>query len=233
MTEVLAVVPARGGSKGVPRKNLRDIDGTPMVAYQIRTARSADEVDRTVLSTDDDEIAAVGREYGAEIPFVRPASLATDGVPVIAAVKHCAEFFGDAGDLPSYTVCLQPTSPFTTAKQINDAIQKVKSTGCDSVVSVTEVTETHPYRAYRLEDDRVRPINGITRGTPNQRQDRPAVYGFTGAIYVRKTQLLLKWDGEDFALGDDVRAIVQAAESSVEIDSEFDLRVARALASYE
>jgi len=233
MTEVLAVVPARGGSKSVPRKNLREIDGTPLVAHQIQTARSADEVNRTILSTDDDEIAAVGREYGAEVPFVRPASLATDDVPVIAAVKHSAEFFGDEGDLPTYTVCLQPTSPFTTAEQLDEAIRKARTTGCDSVVSVTEVTETHPYRAYRLENDRVKPLEGITREAPDQRQDRPDVYGFTGAIYVRKTELLLEWDGADFALGDDMRAVVQAEESSVEIDSEFDLTVARALAAYE
>lgn len=233
MTDVLAVVPARGGSKGVPRKNLKAVAGKPLVAHQIETALGADGVDRTILSTDDEEIAAVGREYGADVPFLRPAQFSTDDVPVIAAVKHCAEYVAERGKKPAYTVCLQPTSPFTTVGQLESAVEKAQATDCDSVVSVERVTETHPYRAYRLEGDRVEPLEGITVEAPQQRQDRPDVYGFTGAIYVRRTDILLEWAEDDFALGEDVRAVVQTGDSTVEIDSEFDLRVARALATYD
>lgn len=233
MTDVVAVVPARGGSKGVPRKNLRPLGRKPLVAHQLETALAAETVDRTILSTDDEEIAAVGRDVGAEVPFIRPSELATDEVPVIAAVKHCAKFLLEDGVVPAYVVCLQPTSPFTTINQLDEAVSKALSTACDSVVSVAPVTETHPYRAYRLDGDQVYPIPGLTETEPLQRQDRPNVYGFTGAIYVRRLEVLLAWEYDDFALGQDIRAVVQHERSSVEIDTEFDLEVARALLNYE
>lgn len=233
MTEVLAVVSARGGSKGVPEKNLRLLDGKPLVTHQVEAALGADGVDEVVVSTDDEDIAAAAREAGAAVPFERPAELAADDVPVIAAFAHAAEYWRDENGAPTYTLGLQPTSPFTTNAEIGSAIERIRSTDCDSVVSVERVTETHPYRAYRLDGDRVQPIDGLTVTKPDQRQDRPDVYGFTGAIYLRRTELLFEWDGSDFALGEDVRAVVQSGRSTVEIDTEFELRVARALAAYD
>ena len=233
MTEVLAVVPARGGSKGVPGKNLRLLDGKPLVAHQVEAALDAGGVDEVVVSTADEDIADAAREAGAAVPFMRPAELAADDVPVIAAFAHAAEYWRDEHGAPTYTLGLQPTSPFTTDAEIDSAIETIRATDCDSVVSVERVTETHPYRAYRLDGDRVKPSEGLTVTEPDQRQDRPDVYGFTGAIYLRRTELLFEWDGSDFALGEDVRALVQSGRSTVEIDTEFELRVARALAAYD
>ncbi|WP_415380077.1 cytidylyltransferase domain-containing protein [Halosimplex sp. TS25] len=233
MTKVLAVIPARGGSKGVPGKNLRLLDGKPLVAHQIEAALDAETVDEVIVSTDDDEIADAAREAGAAVPFMRPPDLAADDVPVIAAFAHAAEYWREEHGAPAYTLGLQPTSPFTTGAEIDSAVEKIQETGCDSVVSVERVTETHPYRAYRLEDDRVKPIEGLTVTAAEQRQDRLDVYGFTGAIYLRRTELLLTWDGTDFGLGEDVRAVVQSGRSTVEIDTEFQLELARALVAYD
>ncbi|QIO24135.1 acylneuraminate cytidylyltransferase family protein [Haloarcula sp. JP-L23] len=233
MTDTVPVViPARGGSKGIPRKNLRRLGEKPLVAHQIASALEAESVGTPVVSTDDEEIAAAAEEYGAEVPFTRPDALATDDVPVIAVVEHFLEHCLDTGVDPAYVLCLQPTSPFTTAAQIDAAVEKARSTRCDSVVSVTKVTDTHPYRAYRMADDRVEPLP-FTEEVPDQRQDRPDVYGFTGAIYLRQPNLLLDWDHDDFALGTDVRGIVQEGKSAVEIDTEFQLTLARALLAYQ
>ncbi|MFC6864710.1 acylneuraminate cytidylyltransferase family protein [Halomicroarcula sp. GCM10025817] len=233
MTDVLAVVAARGGSKGVPGKNLRLIDGKPLVAYQVEAAVGAEHVDEVIVSTDDETIADAAREVGADVPFTRPADLAGDDVPVIAAFAHAAEYWREEHGTPTYTLGLQPTSPFNPSTDIDTAVEKIRETGSDSVVSVERVTETHPYRAYRLEGDRVKPLEGVTVTAAEQRQDRPDVYGFTGAIYLRQTELLFEWDGDDFALGEDVRAVVQSGRSTVEIDTDFQLELARALAAYD
>jgi CMP-N-acetylneuraminic acid synthetase len=233
MTEVLAVVPARGGSKGVPGKNLRLLNGKPLVAHQVEAALAAETVDEVIVSTEDEQIVEAGREAGAAIPFMRPQELAEDDVPAIAAFAHAAEYWRDEHGAPTYTLGLQPTSPFNTSADIDAAVEKIRETNCDSVVSVERVTETHPYRAYRLEGDRVKPIEGLTVTAAEQRQDRPDVYGFTGAIYLRQTELLFEWDGSDFGLGEDVRAVVQTGRATIEIDTPFQLELARALAAYD
>jgi CMP-N-acetylneuraminic acid synthetase len=233
MTEMLAVIPARGGSKGVPGKNLRLLAGKPLIAHQIEAAQKASSVDEIIVSTDHLGIADAAEEAGARVPFLRPSELAMDEVPVIAAVKHAVEYFGENNQIPEYVLCLQPTSPFNTSESIDLANKKMRRTDCDSVVSVERVTETHPYRSYRLDDDKIVPIDGLTVTDPDQRQDRPDVYGFTGAIYLRRSELLFDWDYEDFALGDDVRAVVQSGKESLDIDTEFQLQIARAIANYE
>lgn len=232
MIELLAVIPARGGSKGVPGKNLRLLGGKPLIAHQIEAAQKASSVDEIIVSTDHEGVADAAREAGAKVPFLRPDELAADEVPVIAAVKHATEYFRDNHQTPDYVLCLQPTSPFNTSESIDLASEKIRETNCDSVVSVERVTETHPYRSYRLDGDKTSPIEGLTVTSPNQRQDRPDVYGFTGAIYLRRATLLFDWDYEDFGLGDDVRAVVQSGKEAIDIDTEFQLQVARAVIDY-
>ncbi|MDG5776154.1 acylneuraminate cytidylyltransferase family protein [Haloarculaceae archaeon H-GB2-1] len=230
---VLAVVPARSGSKGIPRKNLRMLDGKPLLAHQIETACAADGVDRTIVSTDDETFAVAARTFGAKVPFRRPASLAEDDVPVIAVYEHAMEYFDEHETSPEYIVGLQPTCPFTTPKDLDAAIEKIEATGCDSVVSVAPVEETHPYRAYTLDGDRLRGFEDVTVDEPLQRQDRPDAYGLTGAIFVRHRSVLEEWAGEDFALGEDTRAIVQDEAGRLDIDTPFELRIARALCQYD
>lgn len=230
---VLAVVPARSGSKGIPGKNVRDLGGKPLLAHQIENARSAESIDRTVVSTDDEEFAAVAKEFGAEVPFMRPDRLAADDVPVIAVYQHALESLADDSAPIDLVVGLQPTCPFTRPDQIDAAVRKARRTGCDSVVSVTEVLDPHPYNTYSLEGDRLEPLEGITVEEPLQRQDRPSVYALTGAIFVRRPSVLGAWDGTDFALGDDVRAIEQAERESLDVDTPHELVVARALLAYD
>lgn len=228
-----AIIAARGGSKGIPRKNLKKVGDRPLIAHTIEAATDANSIGRTIVTTDDEEIAEVSREYGAEVPFIRPEELAGDDVPVIAAFKHAVEYLAENGESSRFVVGLQPTCPFTDSNDIDTAVEKATETDCDSVVSVAEVTETHPYRAYELVGDRVKPLEGITETQPDQRQDRPDVYGFTGAIFVRKSRLLQMWSGNTFALGDDVRGIVQPPERALDIDTRFELRIARALYEYD
>jgi CMP-N-acetylneuraminic acid synthetase len=233
MSEVLGVIPARGGSKGIPRKNLKELAGKPLIAHQIESALASEEIDRTIVSTDDEEIASTAREFGADVPFSRPSAIAEDDVPVIAVYKHAKEWFDERNESPTSIVGLQPTCPFTLPSEINEAVRKLEEKNCDSVVSVAEVTETHPYRSYVLEEDRLLPFEDVTVEEPLQRQDRPTVYGLTGAIFARSRSVLDDWDYDTFALGSDVRTVVQTEEQKLDIDSSFELRIARALASYE
>jgi CMP-N-acetylneuraminic acid synthetase len=233
VTDVLAVIPARSGSKGIRRKNVRDLDGKPLLAHQVENAVEADGVDRTIVSTDDEDFADVARKYGAEVPFTRPDDIATDDIPVIAVYEHAREYFAARNDEPTYLVGLQPTCPFTMPKQVELAVEKARRTACDSVVTVSKVTETHPYRSYTLSGDRLKPFEDVTVYEPLQRQDRPEAYGLTGAVFVRHNNVLRAWDGEDFALGEDTRAVVQTEAESVDIDTPFDLEVARALCAYD
>jgi len=125
MSDVLAVVPARSGSKEISRKNLKELGGKPLVAHQIENARDASRIERTIVSTDDEEIADAGKEFGAEVPFVRPAELAADDVPVIAAYKHAMEWLDENYESPKYIIGLQPTCPFTLSSEINKAVSKL------------------------------------------------------------------------------------------------------------
>jgi len=233
VTEVLAVIPARSGSKGVPRKNVRELDGSPLLAHQVKNAVEAENVDRTIVSTDSKEFADIGRDFGAQVPFIRPDEISGDDVPVISVYEHAREYFAGQSEEPTYVVGLQPTCPFTTTEQIETAVRKARISGCDSVVSVSKVTETHPYRSYTLSGDILTEFKGVTVDEPLQRQDRPEVYGLTGAIFVRRRSVLADWDGNDFALGDETKAIIQSNEESLDIDTLFDLRVARALCAYD
>jgi len=233
MSRTLAVVPARSGSQGVPDKNVREVGGKPLLAHQVENATEAALVDQTIVSTDNEGYADIARDYGAEVPFIRPADISTEDVPVIAAYKHALEYFSERGTDYEYVVGLQPTCPFTAPDEIDAAVEKIRGADADSVASVAKVTETHPHRAFTLDGDRLKPFEDVTVMEPDQRQDRPDVYGLTGAILVREAPLLSGWDGADLALGGTVRTVVQEGAAALDIDSPFDLQVARALAEYE
>jgi len=230
---VLGVVPARSGSEGVRWKNVQPLGGKPLLAHQVENALDAEHVDRVIVSTDDEDFAAIAVNYGAEVPFLRPDRLADDNTPVIAAYQHALEQLNGDHDQITHVVGLQPTCPFTTPAQVDAAVAKAIDTGCDAVASVSEVTEPHPYNTYELDGDQLQPIEGITVQEPLQRQDRPEVYAFTGAIFVRTATVLREWDGADFALGEDTRVIEQSERERIDIDTPFELRVARALVAYD
>lgn len=225
--KVLAVIPARGGSKSIPRKNLVDVAGRPLIAWALGAAREAKRLDRVVVSTEDEEIAETARRWGAEVPFVRPAELATDSVSLIPVVQHALAAMDGLGFRADAVVSLQATSPGLTGADIDAAVAKLEESGADSVATVLRVEHEHPYWAKRLEGDRVRPFSAETNESFLQRQDLPPAYVFDGAIFVRRRRLLEEWSGRDFCLGSDVRGLQLPAERSVHIDDEIHLEVAR------
>ena len=228
MIRVLGVIPARGESKGVPRKHLKPLAGKPLIAYILGAALQAKTLDRVIVSTEDEEIATVARGYGAEVPFLRPQELAGDEVSLIPVVKHAVEQLDRMGWKADIVVSLQPTSPLTEPGDIENAVNKMIKTGCDSVVSIRQINQPHPYWAMKLHEDRLFPL--YAEGFRFlQRQDLPSLYALTGAIYVRKKELLEKWSGRDFALGEDVRAIIMDKEKSIDINSPLDFLVVEAI----
>jgi CMP-N-acetylneuraminic acid synthetase len=223
-----ALVPARGGSKGLARKNLRTFRGTPLVAHAVETARQVRGLDRIVVSTDDLEIAEVARRAGAEVPFLRPSELATDETPTLPVVQHAVRWLEAHGAHLDGVVLLQATSPLRTPQHIEAAIQKFLESGADSVTTVCAV-EDSPYWMQRLDGDRLRPLmpEGQRFG---RRQDLPPVYRLTGAVYVTRRDVVME---QGRLLGDDTRAIVVGRRESVDVDDELDLRLAELIATEE
>lgn len=209
--KVLALIPARGGSKGLPGKNILPVAGRPLLAWSVDAAREARSIDRVVLSSDDDAIMAAARAYGCEVPFVRPAALASDTATTIDVVMHALDA------LPGYDliVLLQPTSPLRTAADIDAACERLASSGAPACVSVSPVDQS-PYWMYRLGDNQglvpvVETPPGVTR-----RQDLPAVYALNGAVYVADTTWLRQ--SRTFVTRETV-AHVMSAERSIDIDT--------------
>ncbi|MBN2232664.1 MAG: acylneuraminate cytidylyltransferase family protein [Deltaproteobacteria bacterium] len=227
--EVLLVIPARGGSKGMVRKNLRPVGGRPLISYVIEQARKAVTIDRVIVTTEDEEIAATAREWGAETPFRRPAELAADHVSLIPVIAHAARAMAELGRPPRVVVSAQPTAPLLQAATIDRAVNLLRDTGCDSVVSVRKIDHNHPYRAQRLADDgRLTPL--FPEGERYlQRQDLPLFHALSGGLYVRQPNLLANWSGSDFCLGADRRAVVVTERESVNIDTPLDLALFQAL----
>lgn len=147
---ILGIIPARGGSKSVPRKNLYPLSGKPLIAYTILVAKEAKSLDRLIVSTDDPEIAEVARSYGAEVPFLRPAEIASDDTPDLPVFQHALQALWETERYrPDVLVHLRPTQPFRTPREIDEVVDLLLGTGADCVKSVRPVTD-HPHKMYRL-----------------------------------------------------------------------------------
>lgn len=225
--QTLGVIPARGGSKSVPRKNLAPIEGRPLLAYVIDAARAARRLDRVVVSTEDEEIAEVARHLGVEVPFRRPPELATDEVSIVPVVRHAMEAMDELGFRADAVMSIQATSPFLEGDDIDRALAILESSGADSVCSVERVEHSHPYWVKRLEGDRILPFNDATDESFLQRQDLPPAYIFDGGLFARRRELLERWSGKDFGLGEDVRAVVLGGLKSLHIDDPVQLEMVR------
>jgi CMP-N-acetylneuraminic acid synthetase len=229
--KILVVIPARGGSKSIPRKNLADVAGRPLISYVIGAARAARHVQRVIVSTDDEEIAAVARQWGAEVPFLRPAELARDEVSLGPVVVHALQAMDGLGFRADAVLSAQPTSPFLDGSDFDALVEKLESTGADSVVSVQAVQHEHPFWIKKLEGDRVRPFNEYTNESILQRQDLPPAFIFDGALFLRRRHIVEAWTGRDFGLGQDVRAIVLGGLKSLHIDDPLHLELVRVVAA--
>jgi CMP-N,N'-diacetyllegionaminic acid synthase len=218
----LAIIPARGGSKGIPRKNILSLLGKPLIAYTIEAARKACLIGRVLVSTDDPEIAAVATQFGAEVPFLRPPELARDETPTLPVLQHLLSQLKTTENYePEIIVLLQPTSPLRRVGDIDKAVTLLQQTSADSVVSLC-VAEYSPYWMNRLESDRVLPF---LENVPEyaRRQDLPPVYRINGAVYATRRRILME---QNRLLGEDTRGIVMDAESSVDVDTPLDLKIA-------
>lgn len=219
--KVLAVIPARGGSKGVPRKNVRLVGGKPLIAWTIEAVRASAYVDRAVLSSDDPEIMDVARQWGLDVPFTRPAELARDDVSALDVFGHALRA------LPGYDygVLLQPTSPLRTAEDIDGCLRLLHETGALTAISVTE-PEKSPYWMYTEADGGV--LRPLLAGdlVVRQRQEQPRVLAPNGAVYVARTDYFLD---HGVFVSPTMRGWTMPQESSLDIDSELDLCVARLL----
>lgn len=178
----LVVIPARGGSKGIPRKNIKPFDGKPLIYYSIDAARSIAPDEDICVSTDDDEIIQVVEDYGLKVPFKRPAELATDTAGTYEVLLHALDFYESKGNHYDALVLLQNTSPFRTAEHVKEAL-KLYTPSVDMVVSVKECA-ANPYYCVFEEDAEGFLHVSKGDGTIFRRQDAPKVYEYNGAIYI-------------------------------------------------
>jgi CMP-N-acetylneuraminic acid synthetase len=219
---ILGVITARGGSKGLPGKNLRPLAGKPLIAHTIDTARASNAFDRVILSTDDEAIAAAARSRGCDVPFMRPSDLARDETPHLPVLQHAVQWLADHDRYsPDAVMILQPTSPLRRAQDICQSIALLETSAADSVVSVSEVpAHYNPMRTLRIDGNGFASL--FVSGEPvrrriNRRQDMPDAWTMNGAIYLFRTSVLRA--AEPSLYGDRTAAYVMPAEYGISIDS--------------
>jgi len=213
---VLGLITARGGSRGVPRKNVRMVAGRPLIAWTTGAARASQRLDRLVLSSDDDEIMGVARALGCDVPFRRPAELATDTAPSMDVVAHAL------AQLPGYdiVVLLQPTSPLRSAADIDASLRLMVDSGAPACVSVRPALD-HPYWTYRTDGaGRLLPYVRPDAGVAARRQDLPPAFALNGAIYAARVERLLETGS---FLVDGTVAYEMPLDRSLDVDTESDL----------
>lgn len=230
MLKVLGLVPGRGGSKGIPRKNIRPLAGRPLIAYTIEAARGAMRLERVVVSTDDDEIAAVARQHGAEVPFCRPGRYATDTASSMSVVLHALEWFRTHERYePDAVALLSPTTPLRTANQIDACVELLQTTNLDTAVTVAPV-HNHPYFIYTMEDGgRLLEILPV-ESKPQRRQDVPPFYSPSQAVIVTRCAYFDRADERTPVINiASAAGLVLEQESAWDIDTPLDWVIAEQL----
>lgn len=223
---IIGLIPARGGSKRVLRKNIAICAGRPLLAWTAEAALESNALDRTILSTDDEEIAALGRELGLEVPFLRPAEIAQDEAPMLPVMRHALDWAEQEGEAVEAQVLLQPTSPLRRSAHIDEAVEVFRESGAESLVSVVEIYHGHhPLVTYKLSERRLTPYfpgRDPVGAAPAYARNGPA-------ILINRPGVIRR--GE--RLSDDLVAYVMQPEESVDIDTPFDLALADLLMSHD
>ena len=225
--KILAIIPARGGSKGIPRKNIKLLAGKPLIFWSIDAVLKAKGINRILVSTDDEEIAAEAIRYGVQVPFLRPKEFARDESPQYETVLHALDWLEQNEKyVPDYTLLLQPTSPLRSSEDIGNAISIVNDLKPNAVVGVTEA-KNHPYFIKRINE------KGILESYSNnifpkyfRRQDMPTAYVINGAIYINEINHFKKT--KEF-IPEGTIPLIMSPKCSVDIDSEFDFRIAESM----
>jgi CMP-N,N'-diacetyllegionaminic acid synthase len=224
---VLGVIPARGGSKGVHRKNLQLLNGKPLIAYTAEAAFGARRLTRIVLSTDDQQIAEVGQSWGLEVPFLRPAELAADDTPTLPVIQHALSRLEAAGDHFDAVCILQPTAPFRRSEFIDGCIDALADSEADSVITVLPVPDAHnPHWVYfKGSDGCLRLSTGEPVPIP-RRQELPAAFHREGSVYVTRRHVLME---QNSIFGARVIGFPVDPRDSIDINSPEDLARAEML----
>jgi CMP-N,N'-diacetyllegionaminic acid synthase len=226
----LAIIPARGGSKGLPRKNVRLLGDLPLIAHTIKAATHS-RLEHVIVSTDDEEIAGISRRYGADIPFLRPPEFSGDSATSLSVLLHAVEFMETKQKMRvEHVIFLQPTSPFRTAWHLDQALERYFSLHTTSLISVTDVQEFHPYFMFSINELGVMSPLFEMENRPLRRQDLPAFYRINGAIYITRrdyyrniepTAAIFDWNS--------LSAYPMDAPSSVDINDYLDFQKAELL----
>jgi CMP-N-acetylneuraminic acid synthetase len=220
---VVCIIPARAGSKGIPGKNIKLIGGKPLIGWAIDVAKAVPEIDRIIVSTDGEEIAAVARQFGAEVAM-RPAELAGDRSPTADALRYHTSEIKAAGDDFHYLLLLEPTTPFRTADDVRACIRMIDEDGLDSVATYAPAAES-PWWAFTLEG---KTPKKLLEGGMVQRQQLPAVYHLNGAAYIYIADKLPEDSGS--ILFGNQGAVVMERVRSIDIDEPLDMLIAEAVA---
>ncbi len=219
---IFAFIFARGGSKGIYKKNIKELNGYPLIAYSIRSALENEYIDEVYVSTEDDEIAAISEEYGAKVPFKRPSELATDDSPEWLSWRHAMEYFSEKGMLPDIMISLPTTSPLRSNSDINQCLEKLVSDDCDGVITISK-NKRHPmFNMIKMNKSGL--VSLFTEGEEKvtRRQDAPTAYDITTVAYALNTDFLLNSDN---IFQGKIRAVEIPEERSIDIDTEFDFQM--------
>jgi len=227
---VVAVIPARGGSKGVPRKNIRPLGGKPLIAYAIETALACSKISRVIVSTDDQEIADISLRYGADVPFMRPAELAQDDSPEWLTWRHAIKTLDGAGGHPpiSALVCVPPTAPLRSSNDINRCIETLLGSDADVVITVTPASRSPYFNMVTMDEDGQAQLVIPTDTALHRRQDAPELFDIATVAYAANPGFVLRADS---LFDGNVKAVVVPKERALDIDTELDFEIAEFMIS--
>jgi CMP-N,N'-diacetyllegionaminic acid synthase len=221
---ILAIVPARGGSKGIPQKNIYPLYNTPLIYYTIKAIQRSKLITRAILSSDSSEVIKVAEDYGLEVPFVRPSKLAQDDTPALPVVEHAVKWLEETENYKvDYIILLQPTSPLRTENHIDEALSILINSDADSIVSIVEVPHNfNPYSIMKLQGKYLSPYL-LFDEKKNLRQFKPVFYARNGAaIYAFTYNCLMN---KHSLYGDKILPYLMEKESSIDVDDLFDLKL--------
>ena len=222
----LAIIPARGGSKRLPGKNIRPLFGKPLIAWTIDAARQSGVIDEIVVTTDDNAIAETARAWGVSVPWMRPPELASDIASSMDVVIHALGMLGSEGKMFDFVVLLQPTSPFRTPTTIFSGIEMCRKSGGKPVVAVSPARD-HPSWCFHVSTAGVLSPMYSTEETPKRSQDLPPAYAINGSLYVSGTGILK--NSRTFLRDDTKALIVTDKKEALDIDDEWDWMLAEYL----
>jgi len=222
---ILCTICARGGSKGVLNKNIRDLLGKPLIAYTIKQALSSKRIGRVVVSTDSEEIAAEGKRYGAEVPFLRPSALAQDHSPKLPVLKHAVNYYIEEMKYsPDVIIDLDPTSPLRKAEDIEGCLDLIlNDPHCDSIITGYRSNKNPYFNMIEIGPEGYAHLcKSSEKNRATRRQDAPAVYTMNASIYVWRTPALL---AQNHVISGKVRFFEMPEERSIDIDTEIDFKL--------